>query len=103
MGAGKSVFTLIVRQYSRLAYLWFGARINHRIAAPTKNRAPMTRLSPGLAISVRKNNPPMKPGEDQQTPPATAKTIASALIIVATPSPQRQSDNHVYRLSLSET
>jgi hypothetical protein len=54
----------------------------------------MIRLSPGLAVSVRKNNPLMKPGEDQQTPPATAKTIASALIIVATPCRQRSPYNH---------
>jgi hypothetical protein len=78
-----------MHHYPRFAYLWFGARINQRIAAPTKNKAPMTRLSPGLAISVRKNSALMKPGQDQQTAPATAKTMASALIIVATPCPQR--------------
>jgi hypothetical protein len=43
---------------------------------------------------VRKSNPLMKPGDDQQTPPATAKTMASVLIIVATPCPERLSRNH---------
>jgi hypothetical protein len=51
-------------------------------------------LSPGLAISVRKSNPLMKPGHDEQTTPATAKTMANALIIVATLCPERLSRNH---------
>jgi hypothetical protein len=54
----------------------------------------MIRLSPGLAISVLKSNPLMKPGHNQQTAPATAKTMASALIIVAIPCPKRLSRNH---------
>jgi hypothetical protein len=56
------------------------------MAAPTKNSAPMITLSRALTGKAWNNKPPMAPGQRKQIAPATAKTMAKALInMVATP------------------
>ena len=47
-----------------------------------KKSAPMFALSLELTVKADKNNPPIAPGHNQHTTPATAKTMAKALIIV---------------------
>jgi hypothetical protein len=59
---------------------------NNRMAAPTKNSAPMITLSRALTGKAWNNKPPMVPGQRKQIAPATAKTMAKALInMVETP------------------
>jgi hypothetical protein len=55
------------------------------MAAPTKKIAPMIPLSLALTVKAEKSNPPIAPGQNQQTAPATTKTTARALIIVVAP------------------
>ena len=54
--------------------------MKNRIAAPTKNSAPITMLSRALTGKAWNNNPPRAPGQIQQTAPATAKAMANTLV-----------------------
>src|ERR1700751_717958 len=58
-------------------------RTNSRMAAPTKNSAPIITLSRALTGKAGNNKPTIAPGQSQQTAPATAKTMARILIAIA--------------------
>jgi hypothetical protein len=55
--------------------------MNHRIAAPAKNRAPIIALSRALTDRAWDSKPLISAGKSQQTVPATAKTMARIILI----------------------
>ena len=55
----------------------FDGRMNQRMAAPAKNRAPIIALSRALTGKEWDSKPPISPGQSQQTVPTTAKAMAS--------------------------
>jgi hypothetical protein len=57
--------------------------MNNRMAAPTKNSAPIITLSRTLTGRAWNSKPPIAPGQSQQTAPATAKAMARILIAIA--------------------
>jgi hypothetical protein len=61
--------------------------MKNRIAAPTKNSDPIIMLSLVLTGKEWNNEPPMAPGQIQQTAPATAKTMPKALISIVPSQP----------------
>ena len=67
--------------------------MKNRIAAPTTNSAPITRLSRALTGKEWNNNPPRAPGQIQQTAPATAKAMANTFIGKIATSPHLQDGN----------
>ena len=67
--------------------------MKNRIAAPTKNSAPITMLSRELTGKEWNNNPPRAPGQIQQTAPATAKAMANTLVGKIVTSPHLQDGN----------
>jgi hypothetical protein len=70
------------------------------MAAPTKKSEPMIPLSLALTAKAEKSNPPITPGHNQHTTPATAKTMAKALIIIVAhlaPTVGRARGNQVRR------
>jgi len=60
-------------------------RMNIRMAAPTKNSAPIITLSRALTGRAWNSKPPISPGRSQQTAPASAKTMARIFIAIAAP------------------
>jgi hypothetical protein len=61
-------------------------RMNHRMAAPTKNNAPTITLSRTLTGKAGNSQPTNAPGQSQQAAPATAKATARILIAIAAPA-----------------
>ena len=76
--------------------------MKNRIAAPTKNSAPITMLSRALTGKEWNNNPPRAPGQIQQTAPATAKAMANTLVGKIVTSPHLQDGNVSGRARLQE-